>query len=154
GAAVLPDDGPAQGFAGPGIPHQRGLTLVGDTDRQEPGRLHPAAAEDLAHRGGDALPYLLRLVLDPARTGIVLGDLPDRLGHDAHAAVDQEGLGLRRALIDRQDVTGRRLFVLLHGLGVKRSTRMKRDLPSGAIRLKTRGKPRSRSNSPRSVDRA
>ncbi len=80
GAAVLPDDRPVQGLAALQVPGDGGLALVGDPDRsyRRLDRRRRAAnpGAELGERRLDEAPDLRRVVLDEARAGKVLRELP------------------------------------------------------------------------------
>ena len=74
GAAVLPDDRPVAGAPGRAVPHDHRLPLVGDPDRGD-GPVTEARdhlGQGVVHRPPD----VVGIVLDPARSGEVLGELP------------------------------------------------------------------------------
>ncbi|GAA3071025.1 hypothetical protein GCM10020000_64550 [Streptomyces olivoverticillatus] len=107
GTGVLPDDGVVDRLAGVLVPHQRGLTLVGDADRLDVGggdaRLLDGARDDFLDVGPD----LLGVVLDPARLGedLLVFLLVD--GDDAAVAVEDDAAGGGGALVDRRDERAR-----------------------------------------------
>jgi hypothetical protein len=76
GSSVLPDDSLVNRPAGVAIPQHRRLALVGDTDAEAGGRIDPSLLE----RGPDglrnALPDLVEVVFDPARSRKMLRKLP------------------------------------------------------------------------------
>ncbi len=72
GAAVLPDDGAVDGFAGGAVPDDDGFALVGDADAGDVARAHAAGVDRLARGGQDVAPDILRIVLDPAGLRIML----------------------------------------------------------------------------------
>jgi hypothetical protein len=108
GAAVLPDDGAAERAAGVAVPDEGGLALVGDADGEDVLRRDAAALDGaLADRGGGR-PEIVGVVLDPARAGVVLGELLLGGGDDPHRLVEQDRPGRGGALVDGEHV--------LHGL--------------------------------------
>ena len=96
-AAVLPDDRGRDRLPGCAVPEQRRLALVRDRDRVD-------AVEPRLRRGSkDALPDLLRVVLDPARPREVLRQLGIAAALNVQILVDDETRRARRALVDRED---------------------------------------------------
>ena len=106
GAPVLPDDRAVQRLAGLGIPDEHRLPLAGETDGLQIARAQAGIVDRLAGDRVGHLPDLLRVVLDPARAGEVLGELavaaPDRLA----VGVEDEAGRAGRALVDREDHAG------------------------------------------------
>src|SRR5262249_30329056 len=94
------------GRAGLAIPDERRFALVGDADGGDVGASYTRRLQGLADRGHDAVPDLVRVVLDPPRLGEVLREFavrpPDRGAVRGH----HERRRPRRALIDRQNVPG------------------------------------------------
>src|SRR6185437_3006505 len=94
GAPVLPHDRPVQRLAGGGVPHAHRLALVGYPDGHELALANFGVVQRLAGHGMCHLPYLVGIVLHPARLREVLREFPvgpaDRLGllveHDAGRA--------------------------------------------------------------------
>ncbi|MNU91015.1 hypothetical protein D3C71_808950 [compost metagenome] len=99
GAAVLPYDGPGQRAARGAFPDDGGFALVGDADGGQVGGCGAGIAQGFARHVELAVPDLVGIVLDPARTGIVLAEfaLADA-AHDAFA-VEHDGPGTGRALV-------------------------------------------------------
>jgi hypothetical protein len=85
--AILPDDRRAVRLAGRAIPRQDGLALVGDADGRHVRQAD--LVDDLAQRLCGNAPDLGGVVLDPARRGVVLGELP--IGGHRRPAVDEHG---------------------------------------------------------------
>src|SRR5690606_36745631 len=99
---VLPDDGGAERLAGPFVPEDDGLALVGDADGDDLLR-----AAGLLHAGTGAMegeaPDLVRVMLDPAGAGIFLLQL---LLDDADAFArrgEQHGAGRSGAFVEVED---------------------------------------------------
>ncbi len=91
GAAVLPHDGAVQRTPVRPVEGDERLPLVGDADGGDPCARSGEAASELGQGGPDRVPDLLRVVLDPARAGEVLGELP--VGHVGDPALPVEGEG-------------------------------------------------------------
>ena len=106
GAAVLPDDGALDGLAGGAVPQDGGLALVGDADARDAVGREGRAVEGLPADGERVAPDILRIMLDPAGGGIMLGEIAPggrnrpRLGIEDHRP---RGGG---ALVDRKEVVG------------------------------------------------
>ena len=103
-AGVLPDDGVVDRLAGRPLPHDGGLALVGDADRDDVRRVEVGLAEGAADDRSRVLPDLEGVVLDPARAREDLPVLELVDGHHPPAAVEDHGASARRALVDRDDV--------------------------------------------------
>ena len=104
GPAILPDDRPVQRPARRAVERHQGLALVGDADGRDGLARLGKAAPDLGQGGQDGGPDLGRVVLDPARPGEVLGQLPvGDVGHSG-VLVDHEGADAGRARIDGDDL--------------------------------------------------
>jgi hypothetical protein len=104
GAAILPDDGIVDRPAGAAVPDHHGFPLIGDADCRDVGRGQAAIADRLARGREDGGPDLLRVVLDPARPGVDLGEFLLRRGHRGGRRVEHDGTGGGRSLIDDEDV--------------------------------------------------
>ncbi len=89
GPAVLPDDGAGEGATGAPVPGDHRLPLVGytDGDRGSAGIAQPS--RHFGQRGLHCRPDLVRIVLHPAGTGEVLGEL-------GVGAVDYRAPGIHR----------------------------------------------------------
>ncbi len=100
GAPVLPHDGAVQGTSVRPIEGDERLALVGDADGGDLCSRSGEAASELGQGGPDRIPDLLRTVLDPARAGEVLGELP--VGHvgDPAPLVDGDGADAGGAGVD------------------------------------------------------
>ena len=96
GAPVLPDDGGGDGAKGFSVPEHQRLPLVGDPD---PGGPFPRSGDCLARRRQGGFDQILGIVLDPARLGIMLRELPPPLPQDAAVLVNDEGAGGGGALV-------------------------------------------------------
>ena len=97
--AVLPDDGVMDGLAGPAVPDDRRLALIGDADGGDVSGPQSGAGQ---RRPGDfelAGPNLQRVMLDPAGLGKVLGKLLLGAGADCPRVIKQDRARTRRALI-------------------------------------------------------
>ena len=103
-AAVLPHDGIIDGFARLGIPQDGGLALIGDADGSDVLPADAHARHHLADDGSLGRPYLLRVVLHPARLGKMLCELLLRHGQALALAVEDDGSRTAGTLVDSQDV--------------------------------------------------
>src|SRR6185503_9053020 len=92
-------DGPAR-FP---VPEDGRLALVRDAERGDVARADTRLPARLAQHAERDPPDLLRVVLDPARTGIVLRELRVGAADDAPLAVEDEDGRPRRPLVDRDD---------------------------------------------------
>ena len=110
GAAVLPDDGTVDRFAGGAVPHHGGLALVGDADGGDAGNIDPGLLHGPACHGPDVAQNVGRVMLDPAVAGIMLRKLAPRLGQRRPPTVEQDRPRRGGALIDGEDMAG-----LAHG---------------------------------------
>ena len=113
------------------VPGHGGLALVGDAQRghRRPRPREPTA--DLGQGGPHGVPDLVGVVLHPARTGEVLGELA--VGEVEHrpALVDHQGADPGGAGVDRHHARHRRRITGPRGGGRARRGR------SGAVRLQT-----------------
>src|SRR5205807_10552326 len=103
GAAVLPDDGVADGPAGLAVPDDGRLPLVGDTDG---GAILGRDAGPAERFDGDADlggPDFERVVLDPAGLGEDLGEFFLRDGPDAAVMIEDDGPGAGGAFVEGED---------------------------------------------------
>jgi len=89
--------------AGRGLPDDRRLTLVRDSDRRKLSRTTAARGERLAADLDGRPEDLLRIMLDLARGRIVLGDLAIRARQDPTGLVEHDRRGAGRSLIEGQD---------------------------------------------------
>src|SRR5205823_10728029 len=105
-APVLPDDGAMDRLAAGALPDDGRLALVGDAERRDAGDAAGRALDDLAHRREGVAPDVLRVVLDPSGSGIVLLELATRDGDCACLCVKYDGARRGGPLIDRQHVRG------------------------------------------------
>ena len=101
-AAALPDDGVVHRLTGRLVPQDRRLALVRDADARDV-RVRPELAERLRGHAALALPELQRVMLDPAGLRVVLRKGLLRHRGDAAAAVEENGAGAGRALVERKD---------------------------------------------------
>ncbi|KAG1191810.1 hypothetical protein G6F35_013735 [Rhizopus arrhizus] len=99
GAAVLPDDRAGKRTARGAFPDQRGFALVGDADGGHVGRGRSRVAQRFARHVQLGVPDFAGVVLDPARTRVVLAEFT--LADAAHhaVAVEYDGSGAGRALV-------------------------------------------------------
>ena len=104
GAAALPDDGVVHRLTGHAIPDDGRLTLVGDADRGDLVIAHAELPHRLTRDGKLALPDLVRVVLDPARLGEILGEFLLRHRADHALAVEEDTAVRGRARVERHDV--------------------------------------------------
>jgi hypothetical protein len=104
GAPVLPDDGVVDGIAAPALPDERGLALIGQTDRCDRARRLRRLGERLAHRGQRRAPDRLGIVFDPAGVGIKLRELLLRDCDRRRVGAEHQRAGGGRSLIDDEDV--------------------------------------------------
>src|SRR5690606_2691543 len=121
---VLPDDGIRDRAPGGGIPDDGRFALVRDAHRMDrvSGDVRPRQrlANDLPHTAPD----LGCVVLHPSRPRQYLAVLLLAHAHDGSGMVEDDGPGARRALVDREDITG----VVAHQSRLSRTTR-RRVLP-------------------------
>ena len=107
---VLPDDGVVQRPARRAVERHQRLALVGDADGGHGVAGLGQAAADLGQGGPHRFPDLGRIVLDPARAGEVLRQLPvGDVGHPG-LPVDGQGAHAGRARIDGDDDPGHGLL--------------------------------------------
>ncbi len=102
-APVLPDDGVVDRLAGVPVPDERRLALVGDAEPGEVGGGDLRLGDRLAHRVHGRSPQILRVVLDPAGAGEMLRELELPDPHHTAFAVEHDGAGRGRALVDGED---------------------------------------------------
>ncbi len=104
GAAVLPDDGVVDRFAGGAIPQHRRLALVGDGYGGDVGGIQAGRVEGRC-RGRDlGRPDLPGVVLDPAGPRKDLAELLLAEAPDVAVAVEDDGAGAGGALVEGEDV--------------------------------------------------
>ena len=101
-AAVLPDDGPAHRLERRAVPQHHRLALVRDADGLQ-ARLPSGVFQRRARDPPGHPPDLLRVVLDPARPGEVLGELRVSAPQDAPVGRHDQGGGAGRALVEGQN---------------------------------------------------
>ena len=104
GAPVLPDDGVMDRLAGGAIPDHHRFALIGDADAGDIFRREARLRHRLAHDGDRGLPDFLRIVLDPARRRINLGEFALRGGERLKPGIEHDRARRCRALIDGDDM--------------------------------------------------
>ena len=106
GAGVLPDDGVVDGITGFPVPHEGGLALVGDTDRDQIVLVQLRLCESLGDDLTDVAPDLDGIVLHPAGAGedLLVFFLPD--GDDAPVVVEDDRARRGGSLVDGEYVCG------------------------------------------------
>lgn len=102
GAGVLPDDRVVHRRAGAPVPHDDGLTLVGDPERRDVARLGAGALERRRCNRVRALDDFQRVVLDEPRSGMVLGVLLLRGGDRRALLVEQHEPRRAGPLVERR----------------------------------------------------
>jgi hypothetical protein len=102
-AAILPDYGAVNGLGGAPVPEQAGFALVGDADSGDIGCGQPSACEGLACRFHGRAPDVLRVVLDPAGGGVMLGELALRQAQDGEVGAEHDGAAGGGSLVECQD---------------------------------------------------
>src|SRR5437660_1080825 len=90
---VLPDDRRRDWLERSAIPHHERLALVGDAHRTDIARACARRIERALCAHLDRRPDLVRVVLHPSRTRVVLGDLLVTLA--ANLAIESDGDGSR-----------------------------------------------------------
>ncbi len=100
-ATVLPNDGVVDRLSGVAIPHHGGLALVGDADGGEVVRGDPRFLECLLDDPHGDLPDLVRVVFDPSRPRVVLGELRICASHERRVVVENEDRRSRSPLVYR-----------------------------------------------------
>ena len=103
GAHVLPDDRVIDGLAGVLIPHDGGLTLVGDTDGGKVVAVDLRLLQSLGDDGASGLPDFYGVVLHPARVREDLGEFLLSDGDDLAGVVEDDRTGRGGALIDGEN---------------------------------------------------
>jgi len=109
---VLPDDRVVHRLAGGLVPHQRGLTLIGDPDRGDVADVH--LGETGLHDFLCACPDLERIVLHPARLREDLLVLLLIDTDDLAAVIEDHEPGAGGALINRCCVFRHAYFPFAH----------------------------------------
>ena len=104
GAAILPDDGAVNGFAGFAIPDDDGFALVGDANGGEGFRVDAGFSHCLARGGEDGIADFLGVVFHPARLGEMLLEFLLRGGEGSEVFVVNDRPGAGRALVEGEDV--------------------------------------------------
>jgi hypothetical protein len=100
GAPVLPDDGRPHRATGPAIPENDGLALVRNSDGA---RRQLRLLDGFAPGGHRPLENFFRIVLDPARPRVVLGDLSVSSTRDPPVFGDDEAGGAGGSLVNGED---------------------------------------------------
>ena len=100
GAPVLPYQRAMQRAASRAIPDHGCLALVRDPDRRD--RFAVEHGDDLGEGAGRCTPDVVGVVLDPAGSREVLGELAVRIRARAPVLVDGHGAHAGRARVDRQ----------------------------------------------------
>src|SRR5690606_21195341 len=113
GAPILPDDGRVDRLTRCRVPHQGGLTLIGDADGADVRCLQTALAQCLAADRQGAEPEILRIVLDPAIGGKVLSKLLLSTGPRSAMGIEDDCPAAGGALIDSQKVVAHGVSLLL-----------------------------------------
>ena len=103
GSPVLPDNGAGQRLKRGAIPNDQRLALVRDADRLHIVWLRTRRLERAERGLLDRRPYLLGVVLDPARLRVVLLDLHVSLAANLAVHADGDGGRTGRALVKAQD---------------------------------------------------
>ena len=103
GAHILPDDRVVHGFAGVLVPHNRGLTLVGDTHGSQLVTVDLRRLQSLGNDQTRGLPDLEGVVLDPARVREDLGEFLLSDGDNLAGVVEDDRTGRGGALIDGEN---------------------------------------------------
>ena len=111
-ASVLPDDGAVDRLAAAPVPDEAGLALVGDADGGNVAGVELGGGHRLARRLHRGAPDVLRIVLDPAGSWIVLGKLALPRPERAQLGTEHDGAARRRTLIDRQNRPGLAIALL------------------------------------------
>src|SRR5579863_2259404 len=104
GAAILPDDGVADGTSCFAIPDDGCLALIGDADGGDVGRLRPGFGECFERNGNLRKSNLIGIVLDPS--GLRKDLIEFLLGHsfDSSTLIKEESSRACGSLIQRQDI--------------------------------------------------
>ena len=84
------------------LPEQGGFALIGDADRSQGARRDRGLGQRLGYDAGLRGPDLQRIVLDPPRLGINLGEFPLRHGADRPTVVEDDRPGTGGSLIQGQ----------------------------------------------------
>src|SRR5262249_13642598 len=103
GAPVLPDDRAMQGPPGTPIPQDGRLALVRDPERRHVAATHAGSPAGLTEDAQGDLPDLLRVVLYPTWTRVVLLELRVAAADNPSTAIEHEHGRTRGPLIDGDD---------------------------------------------------
>src|SRR5207253_8193015 len=80
-----------------------GFALVGQADGGDVAGGRARGVQGLGHGGGDGLPDLFRVVLDPARARVVLVQFPGGAAEAAAGGIVHHGPGAGGALVDGEE---------------------------------------------------
>ena len=104
GSAVLPHNGVAHRLAGCGVPNYGGLPLVGDAYGRDVEAVDVHLGDGFRDDGGLAGPDVPGVVLDPARTGEMLGEFLLCYAADIAFVVEDYGSRGAGSLVQGEDV--------------------------------------------------
>ena len=102
--AILPYDGIVYRLLGIRIPHDRRLALVRDADTGNVESVYVQRGDGLGYNRRLRRPYLVRVVLDPARARKYLSELLLRHGTRSARLVEYDGTRTARALIQSKNI--------------------------------------------------
>ena len=102
--AILPYDGIVDRLLGIRIPHDRRLALVRDADTGNVESVYVQRGDGLGYNRCLRRPYLVRVVLDPARARKYLSELLLRHGTRSARLVEYDGTRTARALIQSKNI--------------------------------------------------
>ena len=105
GAAVLPDDGVVNRLARLAVPDHGGFALVGDADSTDIAGFESRFEQGFTRCGELGAPDLHRVVLNPARLGIDLGQLQLGRGDLLALGVKDNAAGAGSALIQGKQIS-------------------------------------------------
>ena len=103
-APILPDDRRRERLAGQAIPQHHGFALVRDADRHDVFAGHALRLQYFARHRELRCPYLVRIMLDPARLREVLGELLLRHAACLPGVIEQHGTRAGSPLVEGEDV--------------------------------------------------
>jgi hypothetical protein len=86
------------------VPEEAGFALDSETDRGDLIRRDLGLGNGLLHHRQRIRPNLHRIMLNPTRLGIMLGEFAVGLGDDRATVVEQEGTIARCPHVEGQDV--------------------------------------------------
>ena len=104
GTAVLPHYGIVHRLAGLGVPHNGGLTLVGNAYGCNFGWIDAAFGHDVQHNAGLAFPNFFGVMLHPTGTGEMLGKLLLAYGYGSAVVIKNDGTGTTCSLIECKNI--------------------------------------------------